>query len=117
MKIWLYLAAYLGAINYLTYVAWRVDKKYAVHGARRISESRLLGLCVLGGWPSALIGTYRFEHKTNKLSFLIKMYALILIEVVAVGGITYLALTDRDALISLIRYVESLNLKSWLTKV
>jgi uncharacterized membrane protein YsdA (DUF1294 family) len=117
MTTWLYLAAYLGAINYLTYVTWRVDKKYAVHGSRRISESRLLGLCFLGGWPSALVGTYRLDHKTNKLSFLIKMYLLILTEVVTVGGIMYLALTDRDALISLIRYVESLNLKSWLTKV
>lgn len=117
MTTWLYLAAYLGAINYLTYVAWRVDKKYAVHGSRRISESRLLGLCALGGWPSALIGTYSLDHKTNKLSFLTKMYALILIEVVTAGTIIYFVLTDQEGLARTIRHIESLDLMSWLVKV
>ncbi|GGZ28648.1 DUF1294 domain-containing protein [Asticcacaulis endophyticus] len=92
MTIWFYLALYLGMVNFLTYVVWAMDKKYAVHGARRVSERRLLGLCLLGGWPSALIGTYRLRHKSSKPSFLVKMYALIALQIGSLGWLTWYAI-------------------------
>ncbi|MDC7675854.1 DUF1294 domain-containing protein [Asticcacaulis machinosus] len=91
MTIWLYLMAYLGVVNFLTYAVWAMDKTYATHGARRVSERRLLGLCLLGGWPSALIGTYRLRHKSSKPSFLIKMYSLIVLQLSGLGGLIWYA--------------------------
>ncbi|WP_414636251.1 DUF1294 domain-containing protein [Asticcacaulis sp.] len=70
------LLLYLALINLLTWHTWRLDKKYAVMREKRVPERTLLTLCVLGGWPFALIGAQVFRHKSSKKAFIHKVYLI-----------------------------------------
>jgi uncharacterized membrane protein YsdA (DUF1294 family)/cold shock CspA family protein len=56
----------MSVVSYLTY--W-YDKDVAGTRQRRVSESTLHLLDLLGGWPGALIAQQQFRHKTVKASF------------------------------------------------
>lgn len=49
---------------------------------RRVSEFSLLLLGGLGGIVGGIVGVYFFKHKTNKFSFLLIFYTVVVIEVV-----------------------------------
>src|SRR3546814_3925427 len=51
------------------YLMYWLDKAAAQGGARRIPESTLHLVDLLGGWPGALIAQQQFRHKTVKASF------------------------------------------------
>ena len=80
--IWSIIAVYLCLINLLTYWLWGHDKSCAVLKLRRVPESRLLGLCALGGWPAAMVGTHVFRHKSSKQAFIAKLYILVVVQTV-----------------------------------
>ena len=67
----MYVAAALGLllVNFLTFVCFGVDKARARSGDRRVRESDLLVLAVVGGTPGALLGRKVFRHKTRKQPF------------------------------------------------
>jgi len=90
---WLGLAIYAGLINFVTWHAWVHDKRRAATRGRRTAEKTLLMLCLLGGWPAALLAARQFRHKTVKAAFLGRMYALIALNVAVVSAV--LALTIR----------------------
>jgi uncharacterized membrane protein YsdA (DUF1294 family) len=58
-------------LNLIAWAAFRIDKRRAERGRRRIRESTLLGLAALGGGPGALVAMYghRRRHKVAKLRF------------------------------------------------
>ena len=56
----------MSVVSYLTY--W-YDKDVAGTRQRRVPESTLHLLDLLGGWPGALIAQRQFRHKTVKASF------------------------------------------------
>jgi uncharacterized membrane protein YsdA (DUF1294 family) len=60
---------YAVAINSLTYLAFRTDKRRAVRHQFRISESRLLTLAALGGSPAAIYAQQSLRHKNRKQPF------------------------------------------------
>ena len=70
------LLSYLFAINALTLLAFRTDKKRAVAGGWRISESTLLMLSLCGGWPAAKIAQRSYRHKTRKQPFVFWLNAV-----------------------------------------
>ena len=45
------------------------DKSAAVAGGRRVSESTLLFVGLVGGWPGSLVAQQLLRHKTSKASF------------------------------------------------
>lgn len=60
--------AYL-SLSAATFVVYAWDKWAARRGARRVPESTLHLLAVLGGWPGALIARQALRHKTRKRPF------------------------------------------------
>lgn len=91
--LWLAFAIYAVLLNFVTWHAWVHDKRSATKRGRRTPEKTLLTLCLLGGWPAALLASKQFRHKTVKTAFLGRMYAMIALNVAVVSAA--LALTIR----------------------
>ena len=64
-----WVPAWYGAASLVAIVAYGLDKRAAKRGAPRISESALLTMGFVGGWPGALVAQQLFRHKTRKRSF------------------------------------------------
>ena len=80
------------AANALAFLAFGLDKKLAEAGGRRISESKLLLLALLGGSIGAVAAQQFFRHKTRKEPFRTQLYGIVLIH--AIGLSIWLARPD-----------------------
>ncbi len=47
----------------------------------RIPESTLQILSLAGGWPGALIAQQTLRHKSSKMSFIITLWAMVLLSI------------------------------------
>ncbi|HEY0085229.1 MAG TPA: DUF1294 domain-containing protein [Allosphingosinicella sp.] len=56
-------------INLWTIWLFRLDKRRAVAGGRRIPEADLLSFALIGGTPGAFLARRLFRHKTRKQPF------------------------------------------------
>ena len=82
-----FAAVYLivvGAMSLVCYVAYGRDKQIAINGGRRISERTLHLLEFFGGWPGALIAQRHFRHKTQKMSFRIVFWMVVVAHILIV---------------------------------
>ena len=71
--------------------AWTVlrfwqDKLRAISGSRRIAESDLLGLALIGGSPGALLARRLFCHKTRKEPFSTLLLVIVVLQIGALVG-------------------------------
>ncbi|HNP36236.1 MAG TPA: DUF1294 domain-containing protein [Woeseiaceae bacterium] len=57
------------ALSLITFVAYALDKSAAQSESWRTSESTLLMLGLIGGWPGGLIAQETLRHKSKKTSF------------------------------------------------
>jgi uncharacterized membrane protein YsdA (DUF1294 family) len=80
------LIALFVAMNLLTMIMFRQDKRYALAGERRIPEANLLALAAFGGSPGALIARQMFRHKTRKQPFSTWLYLIVALQAGAVIG-------------------------------
>ena len=71
---------YIGA-SVMCFVLYGVDKAAARAGRDRISESTLLSLGFVGGWPGALVAQQVFRHKTSKRSFRLRFWLSVAVNV------------------------------------
>ena len=76
------LGVYL-VTSILSFIVYAVDKKAATSGGWRISESSLLALGIIGGWPGAIIGQQAFRHKTRKAGFRSAFWGTVILNVLA----------------------------------
>jgi len=85
------ILGYLLVINLLTFLLFGVDKHRAQRNGthlkqrRRVPESTLMLVALLGGSLGALIGMYTFRHKTQHLKFILLLPLILLIQV-AIGA-------------------------------
>jgi uncharacterized membrane protein YsdA (DUF1294 family) len=79
------LCAFL-LVNLWTIRCFRVDKRSAIEGARRISEADLLFLAAIGGTPGAFWARRAFRHKTRKQPFSSLLWLIAFVQAgVAIG--------------------------------
>jgi uncharacterized membrane protein YsdA (DUF1294 family)/cold shock CspA family protein len=76
---------YVGSI--ITYGLYAHDKTAAQNVGRRIPESTLHLMSLVGGWPGALFAQALLRHKTRKLSFLIGYWFTVIVNCIALGVI------------------------------
>ena len=76
------LGVYL-VTSILSFIVYAVDKTAATSGGWRISESSLLALGIIGGWPGAIVGQQAFRHKTRKAGFRSVFWGTVILNVLA----------------------------------
>jgi uncharacterized membrane protein YsdA (DUF1294 family) len=80
---WLYAGA-----SVLCFVLYAVDKAAAIDGRERIPESTLLAIGTLGGWPGAVVAQQALRHKTRKLSFRVRFWVSVAVNVAVFAWVT-----------------------------
>jgi uncharacterized membrane protein YsdA (DUF1294 family) len=73
-------------VNSWTIVRFWQDKQRARAGERRIPESDLLGLALIGGSPGALLARRLFRHKTRKEPFSTYLLVILALQIGAAAG-------------------------------
>jgi len=81
-----WLVLYYGA-SIITYGVYARDKTAAQNADRRVPESTLHLMSLVGGWPGALIAQALLRHKTRKTSFQIGYWLTVIVNCVALGVI------------------------------
>lgn len=76
----------LVAVNIWTVLCFWQDKKQAIAGGRRIPESDLLRLALIGGSPGALLARRWFRHKTRKEPFSTRLHLIAVLQAGAAIG-------------------------------
>ena len=76
MTLLLSIAAIYALVSVITFAAYGIDKRRAVHGKRRIRERTLHLLELAGGWPGAIAGQLLFRHKLRKFRYMIVFVAI-----------------------------------------
>jgi len=84
---WWVAALYL-ATSIASYIAYASDKSAAQTRQWRVSESALLGLGLLGGWPGAIVAQQRLRHKTQKASFRQAFWGTVVLNVLVLAVMT-----------------------------
>ena len=74
--------AYFLLVNIVAFIAFGVDKFKSKKGRRRIPESSLLLLAVVGGSVGALLGMKVFRHKTLHAKFKFGVPAILVVQIV-----------------------------------
>lgn len=78
------LAVY-GILSLAAFGLYGADKSAARRGDRRVSESTLHTLDLLGGWPGALVAQQAFRHKTIKQPFRSIFWLTVVVNGAALG--------------------------------
>ena len=84
-------------MSLVCFIAYGFDKRQAANGRRRVPERTLHLMAFLGGWPGALMGQRQFRHKTQKATFRIVFWIVVVLHVGIVGVVTYALVTSRNA--------------------
>ncbi len=71
----------------LTWLIYGADKLAARKAWRRVPETTLLVLGLVGGWPGAILGQQCFRHKTQKQPFRTWFFISVALNVAALAGL------------------------------
>lgn len=86
------LVVYLGTISAAAVFVTVLDKWKAQHGKWRIPEATLLLFSALGG-SLAMLATMRcIHHKTRKPKFMVGIPVILVLQLLAAGGVAWLLL-------------------------
>jgi len=85
---WEFVAGWLAVSGFIGFVLMGLDKTKARGGSRRIPEKVFFELAALGGAFGIALGAGAFHHKTRKGSFMGIIFALAMLWVVVLFGLT-----------------------------
>ena len=85
------------ALNFVTFAMFGIDKAKAETGAWRVADSTLLTLALLGGTLGAYAGRALFRHKTRMQPFGANLFAIAVLQVLALGALIGWLLSGRPA--------------------
>jgi uncharacterized membrane protein YsdA (DUF1294 family) len=94
----IWLALYYGA-SIITYGVYAWDKTAAQNADRRIPESTLHLMSLVGGWPGAMMAQVLLRHKTRKPSFLIAYWFTVIVNCIALCVVVGKGLSQVKALL------------------
>ena len=92
-----YLGLWLLGMNVVSLFSYLLDKRAATRHGWRISEARLHGQDLLGGWVGGLVARHVWRHKTSKTPFVWVFWLTALLNTAAVLALIY-ALRNSAAL-------------------
>ncbi|MGL6107184.1 DUF1294 domain-containing protein [Romboutsia sp.] len=75
---------YLVIVNIIGFIFMWLDKKYAIHRKRRISEKNLILVAILGGSLGSIIGMYSFRHKTKHKKFTLGLPLILVVQIILI---------------------------------
>ena len=75
---------YFFIINIIGFILIGYDKKMAVANKHRISEKTLLLIIIVGGVIGSGLAMLLFRHKTSKISYLLKFFGIVIIQVLVI---------------------------------
>jgi uncharacterized membrane protein YsdA (DUF1294 family) len=79
---WLIVLGTYGIMSLATFCIYAMDKSRANRGRRRITESTMHTLELLGGWPGGLLGQQICRHKTRKAFYQLVFWAIAILHAV-----------------------------------
>lgn len=65
----------------VSFIFYAADKSAAVAGRRRVSESTLNLLSLVGGWPGAIVAQQMLRHKSSKAEFRSTFWGCVILNV------------------------------------
>ncbi len=87
--------AYLLFFSLITLILFLVDKSFAKkEGHKRIKEKTLLFFCSIGGGIGGYFGRILAHHKTHKLYFSLIINLTVLLQLLILGAMITLAVTN-----------------------
>ena len=72
------------------FVAMGLDKARAVSHEWRVAEKTLFIIALSGGSLGMVVGSWIFHHKTSKASFLMVLYSIVIVWILALQRIGFL---------------------------
>ena len=84
MRVYIWIAAYLLAINIVGFFSMYLDKRKARKRMWRIPEATLFLIALIGGSIGSIAGMYLFRHKTRHWYFVYGMPVILLLQIGAV---------------------------------
>ena len=81
-KLYTYLFFIMPGLSLISFAIYGWDKWCAIKGKSRIRETTLHIWDVVGGWPGGLAGQRCFRHKNRKVSFQVKFWSVVVLNVV-----------------------------------
>lgn len=82
-RVPLFVAAGYLVLSVICFIAYAADKSAAISGGWRTSESSLLLLGLIGGWPGGILAQQFLRHKSTKASFRSAFWGTVVLNVAA----------------------------------
>ncbi len=86
----LVVLGWYGAMSAVSIAMYWWDKRASGRGGWRTREASLLTVDLLGGWPGGWIARRALRHKTRKLGYRARFYAVVTLHAVAWGVVLWL---------------------------
>lgn len=84
MRVYIWIAAYVLAINIVGFLSMYLDKRKARKRMWRIPEATLFLIALIGGSIGSIIGMHLFRHKTRHWYFVYGMPVILILQIAAV---------------------------------